>query len=129
MIDDLKVFVVGRSSHASDVDIQLPPSEDTVGRRHLEITLGNSGACHIVDLGSRNGTFIRAGRGWKRVSQAAVGFEDAVRIGDYVSTVGQLLALRREKPRPAPRQTAPEKPAKPAVARSPRRNPLTGVIE
>jgi pSer/pThr/pTyr-binding forkhead associated (FHA) protein len=129
MIGDLKVFVVGRSSHASDADIQLPASEDTVGRRHLEITLGNSGACHIVDLGSRNGTFIRDGRSWKKVSQAAVGFEDKIRIGDHVCTVGQLLALRRERPRPTARQSVPEKPAKSAVARSPRRNPATGVIE
>jgi pSer/pThr/pTyr-binding forkhead associated (FHA) protein len=135
MSANLKVFVVGRASGANNVDIELPRSEDTVGRRHAEITLGTCGSCHVVDLDSKNGTFVRDKNGakWRRVGQASLKLGDSIRLGDYVTTVSDLFQFRRADRRIA-RQPAPDKPVKPpATAQKsqsrPRRNPLTGEIE
>lgn len=135
MTADLKVLVVGRSCAANDADIQVPASEDTVGRKHAEITIDASGGCHIVDLRSKNGTFVREGRGWKKISQAGVCLEDSIRVGDYITTVAQLLSLQRAKPQPrrqevvSPKQQVKSAAVSRNAGRTPRRNPVTGEIE
>ena len=130
MASPIEVLVAGRASSQSQADIQLPASEDTVGRRHAEITIGANGDCYIVDLGSSNGTFVGDKGKWKKIQQAAVSSNTPIRLGSYETTISELLRFRRQAtphPLPAP---APRPPKQPAQAnRKPRRNPATGEIE
>lgn len=122
MQGNLEVLVVGRASSRSHPDIEVPASEDTVGRRHAEITVG-AGDCYIVDLGSSNGTFVGENGKWRRIQQASVALGTPIRLGSYDTTVSTLLRFRRQATQPV--IVAPQ----PVKARRPRRNPATGEVE
>lgn len=129
MAGTLEVLVVGRANSRSHPDIELPASEDTVGRRHVEITVGADGDCYIVDLASANGTFVTEKGKWRKVQQASVSLDTPIRLGSHETTIALLLRFRRQvvsTPRPAAAVVA-----KPAAqpGRRPRRNPMTGEIE
>ena len=89
----METFIVGRQSSSGGVDIAIPPTEDTVGRRHAELQVRPDGSCTIRDLGSANGTFVQESGRWSRISAANVGANQNIRLGDYVTTPSQLLAL------------------------------------
>ncbi len=133
MSSSIVVLVVGRASSQSRADIQIPASEDTVGRRHAEITIGTNGECYIVDLGSSNGTFVNDKGKWKKIQQAAVSSNSPIRLGSFETTISELLNFRTQaapSSRPPPVAPPPRQPAQPAPGgRRPRRNPSTGEIE
>jgi pSer/pThr/pTyr-binding forkhead associated (FHA) protein len=131
MPEHLEVLVVGRANAHSQPDIEVPASEDTVGRRHAEITLGANGDCYLVDLGSANGTYVDKGGSWKKIQQSAVTPDTPIRLGTYETTIASLLRLRRRAtPPPLPPEAAKApRPSNPAGGRRPRRNPLTGEVE
>jgi pSer/pThr/pTyr-binding forkhead associated (FHA) protein len=132
--DKLQVFVVGRRTAGFVPDIAVPSSEDTVGRKHLELTVGPAGSCYLTDLESANGTFVEKQGRWSRVKQASVQLATRIKLGDYQTTPGKLIDMRTHV---APIQP----PAKRAVSDSAasranslhqgkrRRNPETGEIE
>jgi len=131
---NFEVLVVGRASSMSGLDIEVPAAEATVGRRHAEITIDSAQKCHIVDLGSTNGTFIRDGKRWKRIKQASLLLDEPLRLGDFSTSVAHLMTLRRIRRAPVssnpprPQQGRPVTPAaKPESG--PRRNPITGEVE
>lgn len=124
MQGNLEVLVVGRANSRSHPDIEVPAAEDTVGRRHAEITVVQGGDCYIVDLGSSNGTFVGEGGKWRRVQQASVALGAPIRLGSYETSVSSLLRLRRE-PTPPPLPVEVQR----APGRRPRRNPATGEVE
>jgi pSer/pThr/pTyr-binding forkhead associated (FHA) protein len=131
---NFEVLVVGRASSMSGLDIEVPAAEATVGRRHAEITIDSSQRCHIVDLGSTNGTFVRDGRRWKRIKQASLRLDDPLRLGDFTTSVAHLMTLRRIRRAPVPtKPPLPEqgRPATPSAKPKggPRRNPITGEVE
>jgi len=95
MQGQIEVLVVGRANNSSKPDIELPASQDSVGRRHAEITLGTSGECYIVDTGSSNGTFVADNGKWKRIQQSALTSTTPIRLGDYETTISALLQFRR----------------------------------
>jgi len=128
MPDSLKVLVVGRASSNSHADIELPSSEDTVGRRHAEVTVGAGGDGYIVDLGSSNGTFVSQNGKWRKIQQAAVTLDTPIRLGSYETTLASLLRFRREAVPPPLPPAVVNRQAPKAVGR-PRRNPMTGEIE
>jgi len=101
MPEHLEVLVVGRANARSQPDIEVPASEDTVGRRHAEITLGANGDCYLVDLGSANGTYVDKGGSWKKIQQSAVTPDTPIRLGTYETTIASLLRLRRSGLAPA----------------------------
>ncbi len=118
----------------SGLDIEVPAEEATVGRRHVEITIDSAQKCHIVDLGSINGTFVRDGKRWKRIKQVSLRLDDPLRLGDFTTSVAHLMTLRRI--RRAPVLTKPPLPEKGRAATAPtkpksgpRRNPITGEVE
>jgi pSer/pThr/pTyr-binding forkhead associated (FHA) protein len=74
-------FVLGRSSKCHFV-----VKHDVISRRHAEITVTKDHV-DVVDLGSRNGTFI----GKDRVSQGAIVIGQRVRFG----TISFLLAAAK----------------------------------
>jgi predicted component of type VI protein secretion system len=140
-----RTFVIGRASSRSDADLLVPSQEDTVGRRHAELTLAEDGSIYLVDLKSLNGTFVAVKNQWKRINQAAVERQQRVRLGEYETTVAELLQLPHRQnpptlrevhspplpspvPRPGGQQPSAPVPKKKSGHR-PRRNPSTGEIE
>jgi pSer/pThr/pTyr-binding forkhead associated (FHA) protein len=122
MASGIEILVAGRSHNGSRLDIEIPPEHDTVGRKHAEITLGTCGECHIVDLGSTNGTHVLQNKKWVRVNQMSIPPDAPIRLGDFETTIAELLRFRRRQsvPPPIPKMASPSKP---------RRNPATGEIE
>jgi len=96
MHGQIEVLVVGRSNNRSQSDIELPASEDTVGRRHAEITLGANSECYIVDMGSSNGTFVADNGKWKKIQQSALTLNTPIRLGTFETTISGLLRSRRK---------------------------------
>jgi hypothetical protein len=87
----MRTLVVGRHSSSGGVDIAIAPTEDTVGRRHAEITVNDDGTYFLRDLGSANGTFIHDGARWNRVTSSRVSPQQQIRLGDYITSISQLL--------------------------------------
>jgi len=124
MAAELEILVVGRAHSGSRLDIELPAAYDTVGRRHAEITVGRSGDFHLVDLGSTNGTSVCESGKWVRIKQRTIARSTPIRLGEFETTLENLLGMRRraspQKPPPLPQAAAKAKP---------RRNPATGEVE
>jgi hypothetical protein len=116
----METFIVGRLSSSGGVDLAVPPTEDTVGRRHAELQVRPNGSYTIRDLGSANGTFVQEGGRWRRISTADVGAHQQIRLGDYATTPSQLLALRSG----AQTFDAGYQPAAPQPHQQPRLDPL-----
>ena len=130
MQGQIEVLVVGRANTRSQPDIELPATEDTVGRRHAEITVGANGDCYLVDLGSSNGTFVAENGKWKKVQQTALSSNTPLRLGSYETTISALMRFRRQAtPPPLPSAFVARPPQPQQPARKPRRNPATGEIE
>jgi len=66
-------LVIGRAPTAS---VRL--DEDGISRQHAKLVLTTEGTVHIVDLESRNGTFVNG----ERVSRYALRDGDKIQIGD-----------------------------------------------
>lgn len=129
MQGQIEVLIVGRANTRSQPDIELAASEDTVGRRHAEITVGANGDCYLVDLGSSNGTCVAENGKWKSVQQVALTSNTPIRLGSYETTISDLLKFRKQAvPPPLPTAFVARSPQPPAN-RKPRRNPATGEIE
>jgi pSer/pThr/pTyr-binding forkhead associated (FHA) protein len=130
MTPNLEILVAGRAHQGSRLDIEIPARHDTVGRRHVEITLGPDGSCHLVDLGSTNGTHVLEGGRWVRGQQKTVAASEPIRLGEFQTTVGELLGFRRvaHPAQPPPLPVTPPAPP-PLPNAKPRRNPLTGEVE
>jgi diguanylate cyclase (GGDEF)-like protein len=58
-------------------EVDLRADDDAVSRRHARVSLGRGGTFFIEDLGSTNGTFVRA----RRVERAPLASGDLVQIG------------------------------------------------
>lgn len=133
MIPQIQVLTVGRVNSTARSDIEIPATEDSVGRRHAELTLGAAGECYLVDLGSANGTFIQNGKQWVKIQQGSLTLQTPLRLGSYQTTIADLLRFRRivASPPPLPVAVSSPKPSLPLkqATGKPRRNPTTGEIE
>ena len=78
----------------SDADLRLPLCD--VSRRHCRFEFDH-GDWHVIDLSSRNGTFVNE----RRVDDAVVHHGDRVRIGNFVFEVTQAESRRDELRRAA----------------------------
>ena len=134
----LRTLKVGRGA---DCDITL--GDSTVSRRHASLELNPDGSIAIIDLGSANGTFVKAGQRWKRVDKATVRRDQPIRFGtleviprDLLDALDRVVLVGDVKGRTSDRQSRlPQSPVKISEARErellnrPRRNPETGDIE
>lgn len=103
----MRKLVVGRQNSKGGLDIALPATEDTVGRRHLEITEQPDGSFLINDLESANGTFIRRAGRWQQIDSTRVSRHQEIMLGEFRTTVGDLLALYSpESTEPVPRPSS-----------------------
>lgn len=73
----------------SDADLRLPLCD--VSRRHCRFEY-NHGSWHVIDLCSRNGTFVND----VRIEEAVVHRGDRVRIGNFVFEVTEADTRRNE---------------------------------
>lgn len=127
---NLEILVAGRAHQSSRLDIEIPARHDTVGRRHVEITLGADGSCHLVDIGSTNGTHVLEAGRWIRVQQKTVTASEPIRLGEFQTTVAELLGFRRAaRPAQPPPLPVPPPTPPPIPNAKPRRNPHTGEVE
>jgi FHA domain-containing protein len=86
----MKILTIGRKG--SDIVID----DDSVSRRHAELTLTENGKFYLVDCGSSNGTEVKSDGGWKPIKQEFVREDDEVRFaGQYTMTVRELLRRGR----------------------------------
>lgn len=95
----MKTYVVGRSAFA---DIVLP--DTSVAPRHAEVVRTRDGRFYLTDCCSEGGTWRRdptvGDGGWQRVRQAFVGLDEALRFGEHVSRLSDLLADKLAAPLP-----------------------------
>ena len=78
---------VGRHS-----DCQIVIDHPTVSRRHAEIEAAAGGKFTVEDTDSAGGTFVRDGDIWRRVRRATVSLRDVLRLGEFETSVADLLA-------------------------------------
>jgi len=130
-----------RIGRAETNDIVLP--EATVSREHADLVELGGGRFEIKDLGSTYGLSVRQGQDWAKVTETELRHDTQFRLGEYQTTVADLLretdkTVVRAKasapaaapqpiapPRPpaqpaAPSKTAPPAPPKPAAPKPPR---------
>lgn len=81
-----------------DQTCDIVVDDQTVSRRHAELELCDDGGYRLIDLDSRNGTFVLVGRRFVRATQAIVGADDKVKLSTVQATVRDLLALADAKP-------------------------------
>lgn len=96
---DRPVITMGR---ADDQDVVL--TGDKVSRRHLRIERGLGDIVRVLDLGSKNGTFIG---GYKLISGVAEIWDkaDTLRVGNYWVRL-ELPRTKMDTPVPAQKQAA-----------------------
>lgn len=104
----MKRYRIGR---ADTNEIVL--DEPSVSREHAELVKVNRGVFLLRDLGSTFGTSARQGADWHLVTAETVAYGTPIRVGEFETTVAQLLrevdplAVYMEAP-PAPPWAAPE---------------------
>ena len=117
----MKTYKVGRSRSKSD--IVLPGISTKVSGVHIELVDTEDGQYYINDL-SANGTSILKDNHWVRKKQTYVDIRTPIKLADYQTTVGNILASR-------PQETAPEmviEKSDKAYKGKIQRNPETGEI-
>ncbi len=99
--------------------------DPTVSRRHAELVEVGPDLFAFTDRGSTSGSYRMVEGGWQPLTRAEVRGCDVLRLGDYETTLADLLARAAEPAAPAPNAPAPEKPAPATVIE---RDPDTGRI-
>lgn len=91
-----EIHTVGRMAPDSRSAIQIPPGvagQESISHDHLEIMVTPDERYYIRDLESANGTFVLEDGAWTRIQPAAeVSSDTPLRLGDFQTTVGELLA-------------------------------------
>jgi predicted component of type VI protein secretion system len=121
-----------RIGRADTNDIVL--ADSTVSREHAELSELGGGRFRIKDLGSTYGVAIWQGQDWEKVTETELRHDTQLRIGEYQTTVADLLsetdktvvrARAGEPPAPAPSEALdaentvpPVTPRTPAPART-----------
>lgn len=83
----MKTYWIGR--HREGMDLKL--SEETVSGLHAELVVTDAGQHYLTDCGSTNGTWHLVTGEWRKIRQTFVEREEPIRLGNYRTTVGQLL--------------------------------------
>ena len=114
----MKTYTIGRG-----VDAMIQCGDDTVGRIHAEITVTDDGRYYLADRASLNGTFVLNKNRWQPLTKSYVTANTVFLLGEFRTTVSQLLALASPNVKPA-LQPKPY----PAAPKRIMRNPETGEI-
>jgi adenylate cyclase len=82
---------IGRSA-----DNEIVLKSDVVSRCHAMVQRAEAGTFYLIDMGSRNGSFVNAAR---------VSVPSALHAGDVISIGDRKLQFHSERPRPVPVQS------------------------
>lgn len=85
-----RILIIGRQNSIHPVDIAVDPAEDSVSKRHAQLTIGPSGDLHLADLGSSNGTFLFTRGRWERFTQGPIYPSTKISFGDFETTGAEL---------------------------------------
>jgi hypothetical protein len=88
----MNVYYVGRAPTGSGLLVVIS-GDKTVSRNHCRITEYRRGVWRVEDIGSTGGTFMREGDGWRRIETTDVCLTDRLRLGQYVTSMAELLRL------------------------------------
>ena len=83
-----EIYRIGRGS---DMDIQI--SDASVSRAHAELIVTHRGAYHLTDCNSRNGSHVARDGEWVSIRQEFVSATQGLSLGNYQTTVQQLIAM------------------------------------
>lgn len=89
----MKTYIVGRSKLS---DIYIKNADSTVSGFHLELIEDTDGRYYVIDRKSTNGTFRQQCK--QKIQQSYVDFDQALFLGNYKTTVRQLLKMRAKAP-------------------------------
>ena len=81
-------LVIGRGK---DCDVILDDS--SISRRHAELVLTTQGQWLLVDRHSQNGTSVKDGDRFRRISQEVIGPADTVQFGTLTLPASELLRI------------------------------------
>ncbi len=96
-------FTIGR-----DQSCDVPVADDSVSRRHAELTMIEQGKLLLVDCHSSNGTAVLEGGRPRPIRQAFVTPGDRVQFGSVVLSVADIVeALGAKRPSQGPSPAAP----------------------
>jgi hypothetical protein len=85
-----------RIGRRTDNDIVI--DEPSISRRHAEIFDVGDGTYRLRDLESRMGTLVRGPNGWSPIDLVEVDSKTPIRLGNYKTTVAELLVLQSRPP-------------------------------
>lgn len=105
-----------RIGRADTNDVVL--ADPTVSREHAELVVIDGGRFQVKDLGSTYGVSVMQGTEWRKVTEAELRIESRLRIGEYETTVADLLRDTDRtvvRPHGAEHAVAPPRPAAPSA--------------
>lgn len=114
-----QTFTIGRSTKC-DICFE----DDSVSRRHMELTVTDAGKLYAIDCHSSHGSFIRQGQEWERFTQGYLQQSDALMLGKFVVQVDLLVKRLPEQTREQQEKRHFE-----PLSVKPRRNVATGEIQ
>jgi len=88
-----------RIGRRTDNDIVI--DEPSISRRHAELFDVGDGTYRLRDLESRMGTLVRGPDGLNPIDLVEVDAKTPIRLGNYKTTVAELLVLQSRQPHPA----------------------------
>ena len=96
-----RTLTVGRSP---DSDVRI--HDETVSRRHAELTVTKTGRYYLTDCGSLRGTSVFRGGEWTPLRQGYVDPNERIRIGEFETRLVRLLednayGIKAHQPRAA----------------------------
>ncbi len=92
MPQEPKVYIVGRRNSRVRCDIELPETEKSVSRKHLELTVDGSERCYLVHISKENTTKVLDNGTWRVISQESVEIDAPLLLGSYRTTAREMLA-------------------------------------
>lgn len=85
------VFSIGRGQ-----DADIPLDDETVSRRHAEVTLTSDGKYYFADCNSSGGSYLLKDAAWVPLQQSFVEKTDQLQLGHYQLSVQELAMKIQE---------------------------------
>jgi len=87
----MRTYLVGRKNSRQPCDIEVPEKEESVSRKHLELSVTDDGRYYVVHLHPHNTTEVLRGGHWRRITQDFVEADERLKLGAYETTARHLL--------------------------------------
>lgn len=88
-----KTYLVGRSNSTIPCDISVPATEESVSRKHMELTVTGDGKYYVVHIHPVNKTKVLRGGQWVSITQDFVEEDTPLKLGRYETSARRLLGM------------------------------------